>query len=114
MTPSVAAVLIPAEGQLIGHVKVCLFPSMHQAIILYFAPTFAFPATYPLPHSHPPPHPVSSPLLTIKQVGTGRPPRGQDPKCKTKISMSPSKPPSYVMHATKFGNSGADVMTANQ
>ena len=83
MSPSVAAVLIPAEGQLIGHVKVCLFPSMHQAIILYFAPVFAFPAAHSLPHSHPPPPPGSSPLLTINQVGTGRPPRGQAPKCKT-------------------------------
>lgn len=49
MSQSVAAVRIPAEGQLIGHVKVCLFPSMHQATIFYFAPVFDFLL---LIHSH--------------------------------------------------------------
>lgn len=43
MSRSVAAVLTQGEGQLIGHVKACLFPSMHQAVVLSASSSLQFP-----------------------------------------------------------------------
>uniref|UniRef100_A0ACB8FH95 Uncharacterized protein n=1 Tax=Sphaerodactylus townsendi TaxID=933632 RepID=A0ACB8FH95_9SAUR len=92
------------------NLKASLFPSMHQA---FSPPSFLLQLPFilllTLTHSHPLP---SSSRNKIKQVGTGSLPERQTLlSAEQNQHFFPSKPPSYIMHATKFGNSGADVMT---
>lgn len=77
-----------------------IYPHMHRLVLS--APSSLQP--------HSPPHPAAScPLLTTHPAAVGRGSRERT-SLENKISMSPPRL-RQTMHATKFGNSGADVMT---